>query len=81
MKKCFLVGLLLCMSVVSAFGQRQTDVLDRGLVAVKTDAGIFCTWRVLAEEYYDVEYNIYRDGTKINADIPLQVTNFRGYRE
>ena len=72
-----LIGvLLLGTSVMPAFGQRQTDVLDRGLVAVKTDAGIFCTWRVLAEEYYDVQYNIYRDGTKINADIPLQVTNF-----
>ena len=53
----------------------MTDRLDRGLVAVKTSSGIWCSWRVLAEEYYDVKYNIYRDGTKLN-DQPLEVTNF-----
>ena len=76
MKKYLIVIILLCMSVVSAVAQRQTDVLDRGLVAVKTSKGVYCSWRILAEEYYDVTYNIYRDGTKINADIPLQTTNF-----
>ena len=76
MKKYFLVVLLLCLSVVPAVAQRMTDRLDRGLVAVKTSKGVYCSWRINAEEYYDVTYNIYRDGTKINADIPLQVTNF-----
>ena len=76
MKKFIIMMLMVCMTIVSAVAQRMTDRLDRGLVAVKTDAGIFCTWRVLAEEYYDVRYNIYRDGVKLNGDIPLEVTNF-----
>ena len=67
--------LLVCMTVVSAVAQRMTDALDRGLVAVKTDAGVFCSWRILAEEYYDVTYNLYRDGVKVNQE-PLTVSNF-----
>ena len=63
------------MTVVSAVAQRMTDALDRGLVAVKTDAGVFCSWRVFAEEYYDVTYNLYRDGVKVNQE-PLTVSNF-----
>lgn len=70
--------LLLFLFSVATLGlqaQRATDVLDRGLVAVKTSSGVYCSWRVTAEEYYDVKYNIYRDGTKLNAE-PLSVSNF-----
>ena len=42
---------------------------------MKTDAGVFCSWRILAEEYYDVTYNLYRDGVKVNQE-PLTVSNF-----
>ncbi len=65
--------MLLCVTTVSA--QRKTDNLDRGLVAVKTATGVFCSWRILAEEYYDVKYNIYRNGTKLNSE-PLNVSNY-----
>jgi len=65
---------LLTVSVATA--QRMTDKLDRGLVAIKTSGGVFCSWRLLAEEYYDVKFNIYRDGAKLNGDTPLEVTNF-----
>ena len=71
-----MIGVLLMgASVLPAFGQRQTDALDRGLVAVKTSNGVYCSWRINAEEYYDVAYNLYRDGTKLN-DEPLKVSNF-----
>lgn len=40
------------------------DKLDRGLVAVKTTDGVYCSWRILGEEYYGVKYNLYRDGVK-----------------
>ena len=46
------------MSVACAVAQRMTDALDRGLVAIQTDGGVFCSWRILAEEYYDVTYNL-----------------------
>lgn len=58
-----------------ATAQRFTDRLDRGLVAVKTTGGVYCSWRIQADEYYDVKYNLYRDGTKVNAE-PLTVSNY-----
>ena len=58
-----------------ALAQRNTDHLDRGLVAMKVSGGVFLSWRICAEEYYDVTYNVYRDGTKINEE-PLSVSNF-----
>ena len=70
----FLVFLFACL-VNSVYAQRPTDRLGRGLVAVKTDAGVFLSWRILAEEYYDVTYNVYRGGTKLNSS-PLSVSNY-----
>ena len=54
--------------------QRTMDKLDRGLVAVKVQSGVFCSWRIWGEEYYDVKYNLYRDGTKIAEN--LDVSNY-----
>ena len=56
--------------------QRTTDKLDRGLVAVPSGSGSFVSWRIFGEEYYDTEYNLYRDGTKVNAE-PLKVSNYK----
>ena len=72
-KSLFIACLLFCS--LSVFGQRMTDRLDRGLVAVQTESGVYCSWRVLAEEYYDVTYNLYRDGVKVNQE-PLKVSNY-----
>lgn len=55
--------------------QRVTDQLDRGLVAVKTDGGVFCSWRINASEWETTEYNLYRGSTKLN-DTPLRASNF-----
>ena len=55
--------------------QRKTDVLGRGLVAVKRASGVYLSWRITAEEYYDVTYNVYRDGTLVNTE-PLDVSNY-----
>lgn len=55
--------------------QRQTDKLDRGVIAMKVSGGVYVNWRIPAEEYYDVTYNVYRNGVKIN-DKPLTVSNF-----
>lgn len=75
MKKILLSAAFLALCGMGANAQRTTDKLSRGLVAVKTDKGVFCSWRITAEEYYDVKYNIYRDGTKLNAQ-PLEASNF-----
>lgn len=66
-------SLLLWMSI-PASAQRFTDNLDRGLVAVNLGGSTFLSWRILAEEYFDVTYNVYRDGTKV-AD-GLTVSNY-----
>ena len=61
--------------VSAAQAQRQVDKLDRGLVAMKSGTGVYLSWRILGEEYYDVTYNLYRDGVKVN-DAPLSVSNY-----
>ena len=75
MKKTFIICALLCLTAMGSFAQRVTDKLDRGLIAMKVSDGIFISWRITAEEYYDTEFNVYRDGTKLNAE-PLSISNF-----
>ena len=43
----------------------QMEYLDRGTVAVRTDGGIYLSWRLLGTEAYDTAFDIYRDGEKI----------------
>ncbi len=73
MNRINLIALLFLFSL-AASAQRFTDKLDRGLVAVKTSQGVFVSWRNQADEYYDVKYNLYRNGTKIASD--LNTSNF-----
>ena len=68
MKKLFLLALVAVLCI-GANAQRFTDKLSRGLVAMKVSNGIYCSWRVLGEEYYDVTYNLYRDGTQIASGL------------
>ncbi len=75
MKRLQLLTIVLAIFSSYVWAQRPTDKLGRGLVAVKTDAGVFLSWRILGEEYYDVNYNVYRDGTRINST-PLSLSNF-----
>ena len=74
-KKFLLTVALIITATLSVHAQRSMDKLDRGLVAMKTSSGVFCSWRIYGEEYYDVTYNIYRDGTKLNSE-PLSVSNY-----
>jgi len=73
--KLLIIAALMTMQGTAAMAQRHTDTLDRGLVAVKTAKGVFCSWRIPGSEYYDVTYNIYKDGKKLN-DQPLLVSNY-----
>ena len=69
MKKILLLLVLAGLAFFEMSAQRMTDKLDRGLVAVKVQNGIYCSWRIYGEEYYDVTYNIYRDGVKIAENL------------
>ena len=75
MKKTLLTALFFAMSVGVGYAQRMTDKVDRGLVAMPGSGGTFVSWRIMGEEYYDTEYNLYRDGVKVNAT-PLKVSNY-----
>ena len=66
--------MLLVLCALSSTAQRTTDKLDRGLVAVPSGSSTLVSWRIFAEEYYDTQYNLYRNGVKVN-DTPLNVSN------
>ena len=46
---------------------RQMESLKRGLVAVKTENGVFVSWRLLGTEPSSVSFNVYRNGQKLNS--------------
>ena len=75
MKRHTFYLIILCVLSLTAQAQRMTDKLDRGLVAIKQPSGVYISWRIFGEEYYDVAYNLYRNGTKLNA-IPLTTSNY-----
>ncbi len=75
MKRLLLLASVLMAFATVAFSQRATDRLDRGLVAVPSGGGNFISWRIFGEEYYDTEYNLYCNGTKLNST-PLKVSNY-----
>ena len=75
--------LIICCAVatcVIAHAQRFTDRLDRGLVAVPTgssgnSSSNLVTWRRLADEYYGVTYNVYKNGTKVASNLTTTCYN------
>lgn len=62
--KAYTLFLILCLSG-QLFAQRQMEYLDRGVVAVSTDAGTFVSWRVLANEPRNVAFRLYRNGSEL----------------
>lgn len=74
-KRIITATLLMAMTSLAGSAQRQFDNLDRGLIAVKSNGGMYCSWRINADEYYATTYDLYRDGVKVN-DQPLTVSNF-----
>ncbi len=60
--------------VISA--QMQVERLDRGAIVVFSEEGAFLSWRLLASDPYDLGFNIYRDGKKINDRPIVEGTNF-----
>lgn len=73
MKK-ILVTCAIAMMATLGFAQRFTDKVDRGIVAVPASSGNFISWRVLSNEYYDVTYNLYCNGSPLKQG--LKVSNY-----
>ena len=58
--------------------QRRMEKLNRGLVAVSTEAYGFISWRWLGTESINTKYNLYKNGEKLNFQ-PLNKTNYIDY--
>lgn len=56
--------------------KRQMEELDRAPVAMKTEEGVFVSWRMLGTDPESISFNIYRDGEKINAEPITASTNY-----
>lgn len=68
-------SLLIEGTVTPAYGmKRQMEALDRGLVAVKTENGVFISWRVLGNEK-NVAFNVYKNGKLFKSVSAGQATN------
>ncbi|MBE6327142.1 MAG: T9SS type A sorting domain-containing protein [Bacteroidales bacterium] len=63
------------LSASNLSATRQMEALDRGLHAVKTDNGVFVSWRFLGTDNKSTAFNIYRDGTLVNAQPITGATN------
>lgn len=50
--------------------------INRGLVAVKTEEGVYLGWRLLGTDLANTKFNIYRDGIKINESPISTSTNY-----
>lgn len=70
-----LIFLLVYMGSTHA-ATKQMEYLNRGTVAVKTNNGVFLSWRFLGNESANTSFNIYRDGVKINSTPISEKTNF-----
>ncbi len=70
---------LLCLVSVATMAQRYVDKIDRGLVAVPSaTSGNFVSWRIFGEEYYDVTYNLYCDGSLLASGLEVSCYNHDG---
>ena len=71
-----LVFYSLCFSSLQA-EKRQMEYLNRGLVAVKINRGVFLSWRFLGTEPKNTAFNIYRNNHILLNTSPLvESTNF-----
>ncbi len=76
-----IASVLALLSLVSlpTMAQRYVDKIDRGLVAVPSaTSGNFVSWRIFGEEYYDVTYNLYCNGSLIASGLEVSCYNHSG---
>ncbi len=60
-----------------AFSQKVMEPLNRALVAVKTDDGVFLSWRIFAtDENTTTSYNLYRNGILVNSTPISGISNY-----
>lgn len=60
----------------ATYYHRQMEKLNRGLLAVKAENGIYVGWRLLGNDPKDISFNLYRDGKKITKEPITNSTNY-----
>ena len=55
---------------------RQMEKLDRALVAVPSDGGVYVGWKMLGTDPKDVKFHLFRDGKKVNKQPIQNSTNY-----
>lgn len=55
---------------------KQAEYLDRGLIAVSTEEGVFLSWRFLGTDDENTAFNVYRDGKLITDKPVTDKTNY-----
>jgi Rhamnogalacturonan I lyases beta-sheet domain len=55
---------------------RQMESLNRGLVAVKVEGGVYIGWRLFGTDPEEITFNVYRDNQKVNQTPIKTSTNF-----
>lgn len=56
--------------------KKQMEDLDRAPVAVKTDDGVYLSWRMLGTDPKNIAFHVYRDGKKITKKEMTSSTNY-----
>lgn len=71
---------LLLLMLISAMqlsaASKQMEYLNRGVVAVKVNNGVYVSWRYLGTDDPSIGFNIYRDGAKVNDQPITTKTNY-----
>lgn len=76
LKLIFSLLLFITGCVCANAASKQMEYLDRGVVAVKVNNGVYVSWRYLGTDNPAIGFNIYRDGTKVNDQPITTKTNY-----
>ncbi len=70
------VVLIMILFAVGVQAQRTTDKVDRGLVVASCrNGGNLVSWKIFADEYFDVTYNLYKNGNIIAKNLKVSSYN------
>lgn len=76
MRKLILALLIFSGSVNAVLAQRIMEKLDRGLVVIDKGSTVFAAWRMLGTDPDNVEFDLFRNNTKVNTSRISSSTNF-----
>ena len=81
MMKHFTLTALAALATLTAQAQvtptSQMEKLDRGLIAVKSGSGVFCSWRLLGTDDESTTFDLLRDGKTVAGATNLSKTNYQ----